>query len=46
MSDYPIFCRTMTITVPAVAAVPMFGLIVGGIVGAFVAVLVIRGWMQ
>lgn len=46
MSDYPIFWSTMTISVPACVAVPIFGLIVGGFVGGFVMLLVIRGWMQ
>jgi hypothetical protein len=46
MTGYPIFSRTMAITIPAVATVPILGLAAGAVVGIIVAVLIIRGLMQ
>lgn len=46
MSEYPIGFNVSYIAVATSAAVPIFGLIVGAVVGGLVTLLIIRGWMQ
>lgn len=46
MNEYPIFQKTITVAIPACAAVPLFGLIVGLAVAAVLTVIVVQKAMQ
>lgn len=46
MSSYPIFSRTLIVAIPTCAAVPLFGVLAGALVGILAFLLVARGLLQ